>query len=67
VPEQARGMTTTELIRPRAAPGRAAVLAAILAVPYLLVRRRREQLARHAFSGDHAVRLSPIESPRVVA
>ena len=44
-----------------------ALTAAILAVPYLLVRRLWGQRARHAFSDDHALQLIPIESPRVVA
>jgi hypothetical protein len=39
-----------------------ALTAAILAVPYLLVRRLRRHRARHTFA-----QLVPIESPRVVA
>jgi hypothetical protein len=44
-----------------------ALTAAILVVPYLLVRRLRGQRAGPAFSDDHAVQLIPVESPRVVA
>lgn len=40
--------------------------AAILAVPYLVVRRLRRHRERHAFSNDHA-QLVRVESPRVVA
>jgi hypothetical protein len=44
-----------------------ALTAAILAVPYLLVRGLRGHRARHAFSNDHAAQPVPIEWPRVVA
>jgi hypothetical protein len=44
-----------------------ALTAAILVVPYLLVRRLRGQQTRHAFSNDHAVQPILVESPRVVA
>jgi hypothetical protein len=43
----------------------AALTAAILAAPFLLIRRLRRHPARQAFSNDHAVRLVPVESPRV--
>jgi hypothetical protein len=41
-----------------------AAILAILASPYLLVRRHR---TRHAFSDDHAAQLVPVESTRVAA
>jgi hypothetical protein len=44
-----------------------AVVLAIVAAPYLLVRRLRGHRARHAFSSDRAAQLVPVESPRVVA
>jgi ABC-type bacteriocin/lantibiotic exporter with double-glycine peptidase domain len=44
-----------------------AAILAILAAPYLLVRRLRGHRARRAFSNDHAAQLVRVESPRVVA
>ena len=44
-----------------------ALTAAILVVPYLLVRHLRGHRARHASSNDHAAQLVPVESPLVVA
>jgi len=44
-----------------------ALAAAIVAPPYLLVRRLRTHRARRAFSNDRAPRLVPIRSPRVAA
>lgn len=44
-----------------------AVIAAIGAAPYLLVRRLRGHRARHALSSVHAAHLVPVDSARVVA
>jgi hypothetical protein len=44
-----------------------ALTAAVLVVPYLLVRRLRGRRACNASSDGHAVRLMAVESPRVVA
>jgi hypothetical protein len=43
-----------------------AAILAIVAAPYLLVRRIGGHGARHAWSTDHAAQLVPIKSPRVV-
>jgi hypothetical protein len=44
-----------------------ALPAAILAAPYLLIRRHRRYRARGAFSDDHAAQLVPLGSTRLVA
>jgi hypothetical protein len=44
-----------------------ALTAAILAAPYLLIRRLSTFRAHRAFSNDHAVQLVPVGSTRVVA
>jgi hypothetical protein len=44
-----------------------AAILAILAAPYLLVRRLRGHRARRASSHDHAAQIVPFDSPRVAA
>jgi hypothetical protein len=44
-----------------------ALTAAILAAPYLLIRRLRSYRAHRLFSNDHAAQLVPVGSTRVVA
>ena len=44
-----------------------ALTATILAAPYLLSRRLRTYRARRGFSNDHAAKLVPVGSTRVVA
>jgi hypothetical protein len=44
-----------------------ALPAAILAAPYLLLRRFHRDRARRAYSDDHAARVVPLGSTRVVA